>query len=406
VPLSAAAALEPALKLLNYCQSEGWAGYDPYDALNSPLLAAIPGLNSRFARIFLTQALKRSPINVRPLLGIPRLQNPKALGLFLSALLRLQRAGCADTDEATKTIVRRLRELRSPGAKHWCWGYSFPWQTRTVCAARHAPNLVCTTFVANALLEYHERTGDAAALEMALDAAEYIEGLFWKDSNACSFSYPVPNSRSQVHNANLMAAALLCRASRISGREPLAETGLKAARYSVSRQNANGSWFYGEARSQRWIDNFHTGFNLCALEDLAGFYPKAEFSDSLERGYQFYIQHFFRADGAAKYFHDRTYPIDTHSVAQSVITLVRLGRLSPRSPALAASVLAWALANLWDDRGYFHHQKSWWGNVRIPYMRWGQAWMLLALAVLLEDGRPHSDGKPLEQACCPPVTTG
>ena len=29
-------------KLLEYCRSQGWAGYDPYDALNSPLLTSLP----------------------------------------------------------------------------------------------------------------------------------------------------------------------------------------------------------------------------------------------------------------------------------------------------------------------------------------------------------------------------
>ncbi|MGB9488471.1 MAG: delta-aminolevulinic acid dehydratase, partial [Terriglobia bacterium] len=80
--------MEEALrKLLAYLRSSDWAGYDPYDALNSRLLTALPFLNARVPRLVLTQGLKRSPISVRRLMVIPKTQNPKAIALFLSAFL-------------------------------------------------------------------------------------------------------------------------------------------------------------------------------------------------------------------------------------------------------------------------------------------------------------------------------
>src|ERR1017187_6921358 len=52
------------LKHLAYCRANEWAGIDPYDALNSKLLAKLPFLDSRLPRLAFTQALKRSPINI------------------------------------------------------------------------------------------------------------------------------------------------------------------------------------------------------------------------------------------------------------------------------------------------------------------------------------------------------
>ena len=46
------------LSLLDYCKRDGWAGYDPYDALNSRLLACTPLSKSKVVRIGLTQILK------------------------------------------------------------------------------------------------------------------------------------------------------------------------------------------------------------------------------------------------------------------------------------------------------------------------------------------------------------
>ena len=82
-------------KLMAYCQANDWAGYDPFDAVNSRVFAALPFLNSRFPRLVLTQVLKRSPVNIRRFLGIPKTQNPKAIALFLSAFLKLSRTGAA-----------------------------------------------------------------------------------------------------------------------------------------------------------------------------------------------------------------------------------------------------------------------------------------------------------------------
>ena len=104
---------------------------------------------------------------------------------------------------------------------------------------------------------------------------------------------------------------------------------LRVARYSAAKQHADGSWDYGEAPSQRWIDNFHTGYNLCALQQIDRYLETDEFEACIRRGFDFYKAHFFREDGAARYFHNRTYPIDIHCVAQSIITLLAFEDLDP-----------------------------------------------------------------------------
>jgi hypothetical protein len=78
-----------SLRLLAYCRANDWSGYDPYDALNSPMFTRLPFLNARLPRLVVTQTLKRCPVNVRPLLGIPETQNAKAVALFLMASLKL-----------------------------------------------------------------------------------------------------------------------------------------------------------------------------------------------------------------------------------------------------------------------------------------------------------------------------
>jgi hypothetical protein len=371
-------------KLLAYCRRNDWAGYDPYDALNSRILIALPFLNRRLPRVILTQVIKRSPVNIRRLLLVPKKQNPKALALFLSAFAKLSTGGTPELGK--ESMVQRLIALRSPASPYWCWGYSFPWQTRTVVVPRWAPNLVCTAFVANSLLDAYQQWDDPRCFAMALSAAEYlINELFWETSESAGFSYPMSSVRVPVHNANLLAAALLCRIYAQTRKDRFLAPALAVARYSAGRQHADGSWHYGEALSQRWIDNFHTGYNLCALDSIARYAETTEFDGHLERGFSFYRAKFFREDGAVKYFHDRTYPIDIHCVAQSIITLATFG--SANNLATAQSVLDWALKHMWDERGFFHYRVLRFCTIRISYMRWSQAWMLLALATLVEKSR-------------------
>jgi len=395
-----ARAVEASEKLLAYCRAREWAGHDPYDALNSRLLTGVPILDIKPVRLVITQALKRSPIDLRRWLLIPPTQNPKALGLFLAAALK--RPGAEGTATA-EWMIDRLSALRSAGTSYWCWGYSFPWQTRTLVVPRGTPNLVCTTFVADALLDAYERLGHSRCLTMAVSAGDYIVKELYRagTDGSAGFSYPLPTMPSHIHNANLLAAALLCRIHALTGEQRFLEPALAAARWSVRRQRADGSWPYGEGRTQQWIDNFHTGYNLGALRSIGRSLGTDEFELHVQRGFTFYRAHFFTSEGIARYFHNETYPIDIHCVAQSLITLTTFRDLGASNETLAYAVLRWALDNMWDDQGFFYYRVLRMGTIRTSYMRWSQAWMLLALAHLLEAGHTAQAPADTEMAAVP-----
>jgi hypothetical protein len=378
-----------ALKLLAYCRANDWSGYDPYDALNSRIFTALPFLNSRLPRLVLTQALKRSPINIRCLMLIPKTQNPKAIALFLAAFLKFSKFGPPSQEDLVALMTERLIALRSRDVPYWCWGYSFPWQTRTIVVPRGAPNLVCTSFVASALLDAYEQRQESRSLSIAVSAAEYIlNELYWTEgSSVAGFSYPLASLgvQNQTHNANFLGADLLCRVYKHTGEKRFLGPALRVARYSAAKQHKDGSWDYGEAPTQRWIDNFHTGYNLCALQSICRSAETTEFESCIRRGFEFYRSHFFREDGAARYFHDRDYPVDIHCVAQSIITLLALRGLDPGNVPLARSVFRWAMNHMWDDRGFFYYRVLRSCTIRTSYMRWSQAWMLLAISMLLDE---------------------
>jgi len=172
----------------------------------------------------------------------------------------------------------------------------------------------------------------------------------------------------------------------------------------VGKQQPDGSWFYGEHSSQRWIDNFHTGYNLGALRSIGRNLGTDEFDASIRSGFKFYRANFFREDAAPKYFHDRVYPLDIHCVAQSIITLLAFKDLDSTNVELVRSVFRWTITNMWDERGFFYYRVLRLCTIRTSYMRWSQAWMLLALSRLLGlstpvEDRPTPNRETLVNAC-------
>ncbi|MFL6214709.1 MAG: hypothetical protein ACJ74J_12545 [Blastocatellia bacterium] len=392
-------------KLLRWCRGESWMGYDPYDGLNSPLARLWP-LRNRLARTALTQLVKRSPVNLRPLLGIRKAANPKGLALAARAALLLATrenetlpADLLD-DAAPSTprlshsrdslandlraLLLKLQDMRSNDYKEAGWGYNFDWQSRAFFAPRGTPNAVCTVFAAHAFLDWHELSGSPDALRIGESSCRFLLDRLNRTSaaDAHCFSY-TPRDRSQVHNVNLLAAELLARAYHLTGKDEYREACEQATRFTIARQREDGSWPYGESPAQQWIDNFHTGFLIVSLKRISDYLPTAEWAAALRAAYEFYERRFFLADGTPAYYHDNLFPVDVHSAAQAVVTFTELIDLMPSAREQASRAVEWAIRNLQDSAGFFYFQRQRFYTIRTPHIRWAQAWMLYALSLYL-----------------------
>src|SRR5262249_26366559 len=182
------------------------------------------------------------------------------------------------------------------------------------------------------------------------------------------------------HNVNLMAAELLSRLYTVTRSEEFREAAVSAAKFSINRQRADGSWPYGEADNQSWIDNIHTAFILISLKQIIRSLNEPEWRENLHAGYRFYANSFLLADGRPKYYHNRLFPVDAHSAAAAIIALVELSDSVSGSLGMAENVIRWALRHLQDPTGYFYYRRTRFYTIKIPYFRWAQAWMLYALA--------------------------
>jgi len=67
-----------------------------------------------------------------------------------------------------------------------------------------------------------------------------------------------------------------------------------------------------------------------------------------------------------------------------MITLVELNDYDENANDLAIRICRSAIENMQSKNGYFFYRQGRFFKNRIAYMRWSQAWMLYALAILLE----------------------
>ena len=389
-------------QLADYCIQENWRGHDPYDGLNAALWRYIP-LPGKLARIAWIQLCKRSPVNFRPIAGVAKRANPKGHGLAVRALLRradwatAQGEAPGQFEDHACALLTELDGMRSTGCSGTAWGYPFDWQSRAFFVPQGSPSVVCTTFVAQAYLDAYERFGDTRYLDTARRACDFILNDLARtpdrhDPAAFCFSY-TQLDQTRVHNASLLGAALLARVYHATQEPVLRESAIGAAKFSIRHQRKDGSWPYGEAPNQQWIDSFHTGFNLICLDEIRRFADFPEAAKAVDQGFHFYCRFFFLPDGKPKYYHNRLYPIDIHAAAQAFVTLAQLKHQDTLAQERLESCLEWTLNNMRSPNGYFYFQKTPLYTNRLSYLRWSQTWMLFGLSALLRAEQSSNSGR-------------
>lgn len=370
-------------RLLDALRGDDFAGYDPFDLLNSRLLKATPLYRSGLIRLAWLQLGKRSPVNLRPLLAVPKKRNPKGLGLFITGLLQdYRRTGEAGYLEEARELADWLLSQRSNADEwqHSCWGYHFDWQARAFYVPAGKPNVITTVYVARALYELGTLTEDARYIDAALDSGRFIGRHLYTEADGRKFFAYIPGETAFVHNASLWGAAWCGFAGQQLGDLNLLEQALQVAHQSVSEQRDDGAWVYGARHHHQFIDGFHTGYNLEALCLLRDALATPAFDDAIARGYRYYVDNFFEPEGTAKYYDNAIYPIDMHSFAQAVFTLLKVGGTLD-DLALCDRVVQRAIELMYVPRtGLFIYQKSRFATNRINYVRWTQAWAYAALA--------------------------
>lgn len=376
------------IKLRNFIESENFKGYDPYDTLNSSIPLIKMG---KWIPALATQFQKRNPLNIRPLLGIKKGYNPKGMGLMLKAYcLDYKRTGDFLVKQQADFLFKWLSQNYSKRYSGHCWGYNFAWANPQRKLKAYTPSVVVTAFVIDGIMEYYKLTESKEAKDIIISSTKYIVNdlplLKFKDGWSISYT---EQSSGACYNASLLGAETLVKAYSLNGDKSLLEIASKCVDFVLSKQNSDGSWYYSfneEKDTERKQIDFHQGFILVSLHNYLKYskIKRADVEKAILEGLLYYRNAQFFDNGISKWRIPKQWPIEIHNQSQGIITFSMLREYGVDFSEFAHTISEWTIGNMQDDLGYFYYQFHKYYKIKIPYMRWSQAWMLLSLNELLK----------------------
>jgi hypothetical protein len=368
-----------------WVEAHDYRGYEPFDGLSS--WARPLAFGNLFAERLIQQLIRQSPVNLRPLMGVHAEDSTKGRGYMAwGYLLRYRLSGEKRYLDKAVSCLRWLDEHKVARFRHHSWSNHFDFVSRGGGYTKDDPIIVWTGLIGHAFVEAFEVAHDRWFLEIAESVCDWIMELPREATDRGDCVSYLADRQSSIHNANLLGASILARTAKHNGNKQYLQVARSAIEYSCSRQRPDGSWWYAEAPTYHWIDNFHTGYNLESLKVYIESTGDEEFRPNLARGLEFFTRHFFEESGRPKYYHTRTYPVDIQCAAQAIDTLASFSDYDSTCLELAKRVATWTIRSMQDPKGYFYYRQYPAMKAKIPMLHWGQATMFKALAQLLLSG--------------------
>ena len=385
--------LEAIEKLNEWIHGNGWSGYDPFDVLGTTPILNVLGIRNlalRKIRLPVVGLVRMFPKASRSLLRVKTAINAKAMALFVRAYLNLYEYFKKEEYlNRALTCINWLEKNFSRGYSAYCWGYPFDWQS-LVFFPKGTPSGVVSCIAGHAFLDAYDLLGRRKHLKVSEDICRFIlNDLNRKEyNNKLCFSY-TPIDDYEVHNANLWCASLLARVAFHTKNDLFKKTATNAVNFALSDQRDDGAWRYWSTKyadqkgiERNVIDNYHTGFIIECLMDCDRYISSLNVKEAIQKGINFYVKNLFIDESIPKWSPHSVFPVDIHSCAQTIITLSKYSKVSKQCLNISRKVALWTIKSMRDEKGFFYYRMYRWGVDKTPYIRWGQAWMLLALSRL------------------------
>ncbi len=282
-----------------------------------------------------------------------------------------------------------LKETRTRGFEHYCWGYPFDWVTRTGTFKAGTPFITSVPYMYEAFSEVYRIDGLAQWRDVMQSIAEhafhdYRDNPTSADASSCAYS-PAKDDPCGVINASAYRAFLLTKAGLDFSRDDYLQTAEKNLRFVIESQNSNGSWYYSVDGTRDFVDHFHTCFVLKALAKIEILTGNQLCTGAIERGIDYYLANLFDENGEPKPFSKRprltVYKNELYDYAECLNLCVLLsGRFTELDNTLnrLSNLENWQKAD-----GSFRARKLYLGWDNTPMHRWAQSQMFRSLCFLV-----------------------
>ncbi len=381
-------------KFIGWLSANGYEGYDPY-AIEFVFGKSIPLINKAFSFInnLNNHGIKITPENfLLKFYKKRKVLDPKTLANCLEAYIHLfKNTGKRKYFTEARILADTLLEKAT--FSHGCptWGHPFSWESaipKYLFYYRWKPNepsIIISSLVGHSLLDFYEIGHNKKYLECVEKTCKFIlnSGYDEIDKNSICFWYIPKIKQHHIHNANVYAASLLQRVSRISGKLDYSDIAKRAFNYTIKSQLANGAWRYfgyPENNINKKIDNYHTGFVLIALRQYYNLTKDEDCLRALKRGLKFYASLFSPA-GEPFFAPNVQYPMDMHNAASGIITFAQNADIFKMGKSISRKILNWSIREMQSEKGFFFYRKYKNGYIdQSIYPRWVESWMFRALA--------------------------
>ncbi|AFL95036.1 hypothetical protein CL1_0831 [Thermococcus cleftensis] len=382
------------LSLYSWVKKERYRGWDPYDWLSSPIAKK---LKSKPVNFILLQANLYSPINLRPKLRIKKGISNKAVALFAQSYLTLSSiTGRPEFKAEAKRALSLLDEYKIETSTGIGWpSHYFSFFGPKHLLTPEVPDIVGTCEAIKAFSMGYKEYKLKKYKRIASKAVNHIlnEHLSQK-GDVAYFKYTPHEEGKIVFNVSALTLESLSYYLRlVEYDEKLVKIGSRTIKFLLQYQTPNGAWpysYYLDSKKFYFQLDYHQGFIIDGLLEFLPYIMDQHLArktmDSILKATKFYMDVQFNHQGVSYYRYPIKYPIDVHNQAQGIITFSKLYNTfnEPKYLNFAERIAEWTIKNMQDPSGYFYSHK-WPGFAnKIPYMRWGQAWMMMALATLLK----------------------
>ena len=242
-----------------------------------------------------------------------------------------------------------------------CWNaHNFPVQTTREYQVATMPGIIGTEICASTIFEYYKIHAKRPCLKKILLSTRdfFLNELLVQKGHAIYFKYkPISPEYECIYNASLIAAKYIAKVNYYFSEQDGNDVIRNCFRYIISKQNVNGSWYYGlnlrSGHQKKQID-FHQGFILDSLlEYLDLVDADRTIFESYLKGLEFYYSKQFNEEGWSLYRYPRRYPVDIHNQSQGIITFSKAGRIDEKYLKFAKTIAEWTINNMRDDSGVF-----------------------------------------------------
>jgi hypothetical protein len=284
-----------------------------------------------------------------------------------------------------------LKQTRSPGYRHYGWGYPFNWETRNGTMVEGTSLITTLPYAYEAFRQVYGIDGDPRWREIMQSTAEhalrdYQDYETSATASSCTYK-PGPENSSGVVNASAYRASLLTMAAADFSEENYRKVAERNLNFVVESQNANGSWYYSTDGQRDFVDHFHTCFVLKALAKIEQLTGSPRCRTAIERGVGYYVKNLFDASGLPAPFSKAprltVYRHELYDYAECINVAVLLEGRFPELDRILAGVITDLLAR-WQKRdGSFRARKLLVGWDNVPMHRWAQSQVFRSLSFLL-----------------------